>query len=103
MNNIEKYIELKAKEKEIKNELKLLQPVVLEELKDNEIHNWYRISKALKIGFKLKSWIDESKILEKFPEVTELKINIKELSKTQWAKSYLDVEEKSYLIVKEVK
>jgi len=59
MNNIEKYIELKAKEKEIKNELKLLQPIVLEELKDNEIYDGYKISKALRIGFKLKAGINE--------------------------------------------
>lgn len=102
MTNIEKYIELKEQEKKIKEQIKELQPIVLEEIKDSVEYNWYRATKSMRMTFKLKEEVDLEEIFEEYPEATELKINTKELSQSKWAKKYLDIEEKEYLTVKKI-
>lgn len=103
MSNIEKYIDLKAKEKEVKEALKELEPYVLEDLEDTEEHKWYKITKSLRMNLKLKEWVDDAEIFEEYPEATQIKLDMKALSETDWAKKYIDIQEKEYLIVRKSK
>jgi Ser-tRNA(Ala) deacylase AlaX len=74
---LQKYIQLKQQEKQIKEEIKHLQEILLQEIEKEEQIGNYKIVKVVRYVPKLKKDIDILEIQEKYPDIVELKINPK--------------------------
>ena len=103
MELVKKYIELKKKEKEIKEELQNVWALLIDNIEDAVEQDWYKISKWIRMSYKIKEDISEQEVIDKFPDAVDLKLNTKKISKLPDAKKYLEVEEKEYLSVRKIK
>ena len=97
-------IALKNEIKEKQDKLKVLQEELVNDENFKEADaDWYRVMKKQKMFPKIREGVDTNELVDKFPDLTEVKINAKELSKDPDWQQYCEVKKSEYIEVRKIK
>ena len=99
---LKEYIKLKQQEKEIKQKLKQLQELLLQEDFEKEEVDNFVIQKVKRFKPKLKAGVDILEIQDKYPELIKVDVDVKKAVE-KGLDDIVDLEEVIYLVVKESK
>lgn len=98
---LKELIKKKEQLKQLQAEIKELEERLIQEGLEEERVDDYVVKKVIRISYKLKPEVDEQKIVEEYPEATQIKVDVKELVK-MWAADLLEEKETEYLQVKRI-
>ena len=103
---LEKLIKVSKEIKKLSVLEKELKAEILEnESFDNEVIEWFKVSKIIKRLVKLKSDVDLDSLYEKFPDVKKVVVStdMKVLEKLPEAHDMLEIQKSEYIMIKEQK
>lgn len=89
---INDYIDLKAKEKELKAELKWLTDIIKDSIEEWQTIEWdeWVVKKISKTRYKLKEWVSASDIIKEYPDAVKYDVDMNWLKNNSEWHQYLE-------------